>query len=59
MSPVLFFVLGVIAKGESVLNRLDWSTKIKLVMVELCSVLSVAMLLAWLLWEEYKHLFRK
>jgi len=45
--------------GKQPVKRSDWATKTKLILVEVSSVLSIAMLLAWLLWEEFRYLFRK
>lgn len=41
-----------------VMRLLEWFLQVKVVMVEIASTVSFGMLLAWLLWKEYKRLFR-
>jgi len=35
----------------------DWTTKAKLLLVEIASILSLLIFLVWWLWTELKHLF--
>ncbi|MFL6389329.1 MAG: hypothetical protein ACJ71U_17760 [Terriglobales bacterium] len=37
---------------------LEWFLQIKVLMVEIASTISFGLLLVWLLWKEYKRLFR-
>jgi hypothetical protein len=37
---------------------LEWFLQVKVVMVEIASTVSFGMLLVWVLWREYKRLFR-
>jgi len=55
----IFFVFGLLLiLKEQTVKQTDWHSRIKLYLVEAASIASLALILAWLLWEEFKHLFR-
>ncbi|HEY2392576.1 MAG TPA: hypothetical protein VGK22_15480 [Candidatus Angelobacter sp.] len=38
---------------------LEWFLQVKVMMVEIASTVSFGMLLVWVIWHEYKRLFRR
>ena len=36
----------------------EWFSRLKVLIVEIASVASLCLLVGWLLWQEYLHLFR-
>jgi hypothetical protein len=46
-------------KGVRCVKLLEWFLQVKVLMVEIASTVSFGMLLVWVLWREYKRLFRR
>lgn len=46
---------GVARRSDGLLSRL---LKLKVYMVEIAALISIAMLLVWSLWTEFRHLFK-
>jgi hypothetical protein len=39
------------------MNLPEWFSRLKIILVELASTVSLCLVLAWLVWKEYEHLF--
>lgn len=44
-------------KGVNRMNLPEWFSRIKINLVELASTVSLFLILVWLVWKEYVHLF--
>jgi hypothetical protein len=53
-------ILGYVWKQKGVdgVKLLEWFLQVKVLMVEIASTVSFGMLLVWVLWREFKRLFR-